>query len=122
MGERTEVINLGFVVADGEAPKLTLGKQQLTMEFLDWRDSRVTVHFADCLALRWQEAERFVDEADPYDSTVLIHDSEWLREHERQGHTHMGGRQFRHLKLNFNAAGQLDVLCTSLDVESEEHA
>ncbi|HUP70804.1 MAG TPA: hypothetical protein VM142_13465 [Acidimicrobiales bacterium] len=60
MGERTEVINLGFVVADAEAPKLTMGKQHLTMEFLDWRDSRVTVHFADCIALRWQAGGRTI--------------------------------------------------------------
>ena len=90
--------------------------QQLTVEFLDWRDKRVAVAFADCIALRWQEAEQFLDDADRYDATVVVHDSEWLQEHDRQGHTQMGGREFRHLKLNFNAAGQLEVLCTAVEV------
>lgn len=122
VGERTEVINLGFVVADAEAPKLTMDEHQLTVKFLDWADRHVKVLFTDCIALRWQEAERFLDDADRYDSTVLVHDSEWLQEHDRQGHTQMEGRQFRHLKLNFNAAGQLEVLCTSVEVSSEDHA
>ena len=122
VGERTEVVDLGFVVADAEAPKLTLESQRLMVEFLDWRDRRVTVVFADCIALRWQEAERFVDDADRCDSTVMVHDSEWLQAHDRQGHTDMGGRLFRHLKLNFNAAGQLEVLCTSVEVSGEDHA
>lgn len=114
MSERTEIVDLGFQVADAQAPRLELARQSLQIEFTDWRNRLVRVDFEDCIAARWQEAERFLDDSDRYDSVVQVLDSEWIAEHEAQGHASAGGREFRHLKLNFNAAGQLEVLCTTV--------
>lgn len=116
MSERTEIVHLGFEVADAEAPRLSLTQQQLRVDFVDWRDSPVAILFRDCVAVRWQEAERFLDEGDRYDSTVRVHDSSWLAEHIQQGDVCAGDRPFQHVKLNFNAAGQLEVLCTAVEV------
>ena len=113
--ERAEPINLGFSVADAEYPDLLLSRQRLTIRFTDWRDQNVEVVFKDVIALRWQEAEHYVDDQDRFDATVEVHESNWLAEHERQ-RVPWQGANFRHLKLNFNAAGILEILCTEAEL------
>jgi hypothetical protein len=114
--ERTEAIGLGFVVADATSPSLNLDGQVLTVRFLDWQEQTITLVCYDVIALRWQEADRYIDENDRFDSTFVVQHSEWLAEHKRQGIL-FGAGQFQHLKLNFNAAGILEVLCTRTQVE-----
>ena len=111
MAPRPESIDLGFVVADAESPRLELEGQVLTLRFVDWTDHEVVAVFENAIAVRWQEAEHFFGPEDRYDSCSEILDSPWLAEHERQGMT-FGDLNFRHLKMNFNAAGVLEVLCT----------
>jgi hypothetical protein len=117
MTERTEIISLGFTVADAQAPSLHLAEQRLLVSFVDWKDTRVEADFADVIALRWQEAEYLIDDLERYDSVHLVHDSLWLAEHERQQMT-WANSNHRHLKLNFNAAGILEVLCTDVTVKT----
>lgn len=112
---RSEVVGLGFNVADAERPKLHLVGQELTVRFIDWREAPVTLVFSDTIAVRWQEADYYVDDGDRDDSTVLVHDSPWLAEHEKQAMTWKNSGH-RHLKLNFNAAGILEVLCSGVQV------
>ena len=113
--EQTEPIALGFSVADASSPNLHLVDQVLTVTFTDWREQSITLVCHDTAALRWQEAERQVDnERD--DETFVVSNSTWLAEHERQG-VLWGTKPFRHLKLNFNAAGTLEVLFTTTAVE-----
>lgn len=107
--------DLGFSVADASSPVVHLHGQTLTVEFLEWTDRKVILTCADVIAVRWQEAEWSVDGADRYDNTCLVADSEWLNEHDRQGIL-FGSKPFRHLKLNFNAAGVLEVLCTDTSI------
>lgn len=102
-------------MADATSPVLNLDGQVLTARFLDWQEQCVTLVCHDVVALRWQEADRYVDENDRYDSTFVVQNSEWLAEHERQG-VLFGTDEFRHMKLNFNAAGILEVLCTRTEV------
>lgn len=113
--ETSEVVQLGFSVADAKSPELHLVRQKLTVRFKDWQEHRVTLAFSDVIAVRWQEADHYVDDGDQYDSTVVVHDSAWLAEHERQAVT-WENSQHQHLKLNFNAAGILEVLCTGVRV------
>jgi len=113
---RATAINPGFSVADGESPKLELDGQTLTLRFVDWQECAVTVRFADAVAVRWQEAEHYYEGDDPYDGCSLVEDSPWVAEHVRQGCT-FGEAEFRHIKLNFNAAGILEVLCTDLRIQ-----
>ncbi len=115
MTERTEIINLGFAVADAEGPTLHFSQQHLELTFVDWKDNEVRVEFADVIAVRWQEAEYYIDDRERFDSVHLVHDSAWLAEHDRQNMTWEGSNH-RHLKLNFNAAGILEVLCTDVAV------
>jgi len=117
MAEHTEIVNLGFTVADAESPRLQLEGQVLILGFMDWKEEQVTVRFSDVIAVRWQEAEYVIDEGERFDSTHVVHESAWLGDHERQNVT-WGGAQHRHLKLNFNAAGILEVLCTEVHVEA----
>ena len=113
--QKTEPIALGFSVADASSPRLNLADQVLTVTFTDWREQSITLVCQDTVAVRWQEAERQVDnERD--DDTFVVSNSTWLAEHESRGLL-WGAKPFRHLKLNFNAAGTLEVLCTTTAVE-----
>ncbi len=115
MAERTEIIDLGFEVADAACPRLELDGQVLTASFADWREQPLVVRFDDVIAVRSQEAEYSIDEDERFDSVHVVHDSAWLAEHVRQAAT-WAGSGHRHLKLNFNAAGVLEVLCTAVHV------
>jgi hypothetical protein len=59
------------------------------------------------VALAWQRAED-VAKAERFDSTHVIEDSAWLAEHVRQQEA---TADHQHLKLNFNDAGALQVIC-----------
>lgn len=114
--ESTEPVGLGFSPADAKAPVLHLDAQVLTLRFEDWHGEHVTVTCHDTIAVRWQEADWYVDEGDRFDGTFAVRNSAWLAEHTRQG-VPFGDKPFRHLKMNFNAAGILEVLCTTTSVD-----
>jgi hypothetical protein len=67
--------------------------------------------FRDTIAFRWQDADDVASD-ERFDSSHLIHDSEWLAVHLRQSYA---TPEHRHLKLNFNAEGTRDLLCTTVD-------
>lgn len=110
-------IDVGFVVADAEAPRLELRDQSLTLSFVDWKDNDVRAKFSDVIGVRWQEADGHLLPGERDDSVYLIEDSTWLSEHDRQAVTWTDSGH-RHLRLNFNAAGVLEVLCTTVQVQS----
>ena len=116
--ERTEPIDLGFSVAGASSPELNLSGQKLAVTFTDWTARRITLVCRDVVAVRWQEAEQYIDDDDRYDASRIVVDSEWLAEHDRLGAL-FGDVPFLHLKLNFNAAGILEVLCTTISSERE---
>lgn len=114
--ETTEPIDLGFSVADAESPDLNLSGQTLTVRFVDWTESPIVFVCRNVIAVRWQEADTYIDEADRYDATRVVANSAWLAEHDRLGCL-FGDDPFVHLKLNFNAAGILEILCTTTFTE-----
>lgn len=116
--EQVELVDLGFTIADAAAPEFTLSGQTLRVSFENWQEQVVSFTCADVIAVRWQEAEVFVDDRDRFDSTYVIQNSTWLAAHEQQGHAVIDG--FQHFKLNFNAAGQLEFLCTQLTLDQQQ--
>jgi hypothetical protein len=119
--DRPEPIFLGFSVADANAPELSLFGQVLTARFSDAHGQRIVVIFEDALAVRWQEADHSYGPDEQYDGCNMILSSSWLAEHARQSLT-WDGTEFRHLKLNFNGAGALEVICSTVRLSDDLEA
>ncbi len=108
---RIELLNPGFSTADAEYPEVHAVAGTLRVRFKDWQERYVEVQFNEVCAFRWQEAESlFPDE--PYDGSCEVVESGWAKQHALQLVAPPGVR-LRHLRFNFNACGQLEVLCVS---------
>ena len=114
-------IDLGFSVADGEKIELSYEVQTLRVSFLDWQEKQVSFLCRDTLALRWQEAGYTLSDQERDDSTYEVIDSAWLRQHKDQSMT-WEGPTFHHYKLNFNAAGILEMICSNIERIAEPGA
>ena len=115
---RAEPVSLGFVIADGERVELAYDGEDLRLRFVDWTGDQLAVSFRATVAFRWQRAEN-VGPDERFDAAHLMRESEWLAEHLRQKEA---TPDHRHLKLNFNAAGCLEVICQSVDVAGERRS
>jgi hypothetical protein len=103
----TEPLDLGVSIADAEAITLNYDGNDLLVHFIDWRDMPRTVIFRDAVAFKWQRVED-VGPGERWDGANVITGAHWLAELRRQDEAL---REHRHLKLNFNAAGTLEVIC-----------
>jgi hypothetical protein len=108
-----EPISLGFSIADAEDVDLSYDGDVLQLRFTDWHGRRLALTFEDAVAFRWQRAED-VQPGEVYDGSNIDRDSAWLAGHRRQQEA---AGDHRHLILNFNAAGRLEVLCTRVSHE-----
>jgi hypothetical protein len=108
-----EPINLGFSIADAEDVNLSYDGEVLQLRFMDWQGRRLAVRFDDAVAFRWQRAED-IQPGEAYDGSNIVRDSAWLAAHRRQQEA---AGDHRHLVLNFNAAGRLEVLCSRVTHE-----
>jgi hypothetical protein len=115
------LVDLGFSVADGERIEVAYEAQSLRVSFIDWQEKRVTFVCRDTLAFRWQEAEYTLSDEERNDSTYEVMDSAWLRQHVDQNMT-WEGSTFQHYKLNFNAAGILEIICSKIETTAEPAA
>ena len=86
MSQNVEIVDLGFSVADAE--DITLG-------------------------FKFQNAEYELSDIERFDSCHIVHDSEWLKEHLKQGEAWKDESWF-HYKLNFNAVGIVEVFCSKV--------
>ena len=111
---------MGFSVSDAEDPKFKYDGENLKVSFIDWREQQIDLLCSDVIALRWQRAEYQIDESDRYDSTCIVHNSKWLKAHNDQ-HETWPNAQFNHYKLNFNAAGILELICTKIIKTEQKH-
>jgi hypothetical protein len=109
-----QLVDLGFSVADGDRIKVAYENQALRVSFVDWQEKPVSFSCHDTIAFRWQEAEYTLSQNERYDSSHEIINSVWLRQHEDQNMT-WGGLTFHHYKLNFNAAGILEMICSRIE-------
>jgi hypothetical protein len=105
-------LDAGFVVADAKYPSVTTVPGELQLTFVDYTDTEVTVQFSDVCAFRWQEGDQAMLEGEPYDGVCEVLGSDWVSEHPPQMISHVG-LTVRHIRLNFNACGSLEVLCSS---------
>ena len=112
-------VDLGIQVADGEKLKLSFDHRELWVSFEDWREIRTTFRCLNVISFRWQPIEYFREDERP-DSTYEIIDSEWIQLHEEQNM--IGSAQVaRHYKLNFNAIGCLEVICSEVKTEPDKN-
>jgi len=107
-----KTVDPGFSTADAEYPELHSTTGGLRVTFRDWREQLVSIEFIDVCAFRWQEAGALLPN-EPYDGSCELFESEWLDAHVRGGAIPPGSAH-RHLRFNFNACGQLEVLCVSI--------
>lgn len=115
MKEQAEVIDPGFSIADGEHVSYLYDGEFLSFQFTDWTEETIVVRCSSVIGFKyqWATGECLADER--FDSTHLIHNSRWLLEHQKQGE---GSKDqgWRHFKLNFNAAGVMEVLCKKMEI------
>ena len=107
-------VDLGFEVADGEDVRLNFQQESLVVTFTDWHEETVSFVCEDTVAFRWQEGEYLLDPAERDDSVYEITHSLWVGQHQDQGCL-PEGRSFHHFKMNFNAAGVFEVLCSKIE-------
>ena len=115
MKEKAEIIDLGFVIADGEEVKYSYTGESLTFEFVNWQEQSITVKCSDVVGFKYQWAVSELLPDERFDSTHLIHNSKWLAEQLKQDNT-IDGNECQHYRLNFNAAGVMEVLCSSMEI------
>jgi len=116
--ERAEVIDPGFIVADAGSVSFSTSDADLLIEFSEWNGKKIKVTFEDAIAHLWDRRAREYLEGERYDSTHVIHESEWLAKHSKMGYASVE-KGFRHFRLNFNAEGTLEVIAKSIRLEVE---
>jgi hypothetical protein len=90
----------------------------LRIEFAEAGGRRVSVDFKDVAAFSWRERSPDGDEPDElFDATCELFESELLRAHAPGLAMHVRA-PVRHLRLNFNAWGTLDVICSGFVVDA----
>ena len=114
MNQSVEVVDIGFSVADAEDIKFRFDGEHLILEFIDWREQPVSVKFKNMIGYRYQLAEYQLSDKERFDSTHIVKDSEWVRIHLEQGED-WNSQEWYHYKLNFNAGGIVEVLCTAIE-------
>ena len=112
----TRPLDLGFSIADAEDVELVYRGDDLEVTFTDWRQRRRRIVFSDTIALRWQRADATAP-GEAYDGANLVVGSSWLDQHRQQS---QASPEHRHLKLNFNAAGCLEAICTTADLAGND--
>ena len=118
MKPSVRLIDPGFSTADGDFPGFDYDEQQyLRFYFLDWREETVLVLFKNVIALRWQAIQELLPD-EPSDGTCEILNSEWLQAHQREGVIDID-QQFHHYRLNFNACGSFELICTHYRRENQ---
>ena len=109
---RAEKLHPGFSTADAGYPQVQAGAGLLIATFPNSSGQAITVRFDGVAAYRWQECMEGLAPGEPWDGTCELHESSWLAEHP-PGSTMYAVEGLRHIRLNFNAWGRLDVLCKS---------
>jgi len=101
---------VSFSTADAERPVIEYRDGRLTLQFVDWREQPVTVHFPNVVAFHWQD-EANLPPGVRDDMTYELLDSPWVAELEELGAIF---GEHHHYKICFNACGVLDVVSGAL--------
>jgi hypothetical protein len=104
----------GFSTADTSYPELASGEGTLHVRFDSSAGEPVRVGFVDVAAFSWREAgDDPLLPGERWDGTSELFDSPLLHAHSPGRTMHSSRGPLRHLRLNFNDCGSLDVLCTA---------
>ena len=113
MPDRAEVVDLGFSVEDAKNVTFRFDGEHLELEFTDWQEQPVSVRFENTIGFRYQLAGYKLSSEERFDSSHMIHESDWLKLHLDQNEAWDGPKWF-HFKLNFNAGPTIEALCTGV--------
>ena len=113
MEEKAELIDPGFDIADGEDVNYSFDGDKLVFKFTDWKEQEIVVECENVIGFKYQWATYEYLSEERFDSSHIIHYSKWLQEHIRQGET-WNEKKWCHYKLNFNAAGVMEILCSNM--------
>ncbi len=113
MSQKVEIIDLGFSIADAEDIAFKFDGSDLVLEFNDWKEEHISIRCENTLGFKYQGAEYEIDEIERFDSCHIVNESDWVKEHLKQGEA-WENENWIHYKLNFNAAGVVEVLCSKL--------
>lgn len=113
MSQQVEIIDLGFSIADAEDIAFKFDGSDLVLEFKGWKEEQISIKCENTLGFKYQVAEYEIDESERFDSCHIVNESDWVKEHLKQGET-WENENWIHYKLNFNAAGVVEVLCSKL--------
>jgi hypothetical protein len=75
----------------------------------------MSLEFLGVAAFSWQENNDSLLPGEPWDGICELYESPWLVEHSA-GRTLHSVDGLRHIRLNFNEWGRLNVLCTTFSV------
>lgn len=110
---RLESTQLPFPVADTDQISFSYVGSSLVMRARAGDDDcKVVFHGTE--AFRWQSADPVLLPGESEDGAYEIIDSAWLDLHRSQ-HALSPDEQYRHLKINFNAEGELQVICYGVE-------
>ncbi|MEO8672198.1 MAG: hypothetical protein ABI411_12850, partial [Tahibacter sp.] len=104
-------LEAGFSIADTSYPCLVASEGTLSASFSSSSGQPVMVDFSGVAAFHWHEqsADRLLV-GERYDGVCEIFNSAWLSQHS-PGSTAHSVPALRHIRLNFNECGCLEVLC-----------
>ncbi|KDM93482.1 hypothetical protein [Photobacterium galatheae] len=110
--ETIKLLNLEFSTVDAVYPSIHQEEGDFLVEFRDWQEKAVKLHFSDIVAFKWQMVFD-LHEGERDDCCYEIHGSSWLIQHVQSEiiNDHEG---YKHYRLNFNEIGQLDVIALNL--------
>ena len=104
---KTRPLQTSFSTADASEPELHSVGGRLLLRFKDWRERYLHVTFHDVIGFKWVQ----MHEGLLMDDACEVIDSAWLH-HLLKADAMPPDSGHRHLCFNFNACGQLDVICT----------
>jgi hypothetical protein len=114
---RVERLKPGFSTADTSYPEFASVPGHLCARFTSSDGRPVRVEFAGVVAFSWQENNFSHLPGEPWDGSCELFDSPLLAAHP-PGETLHSSAPLRHLRLNFNEWGRLDVLCAGFSHEN----
>ncbi len=114
---RMNKLELGLSIADTSYPSIFSGPGEVRIEFKSSQGVQRSIQFVGVPAFHWQEAEIILAQGEPWDGAFELYGTKWLEQHSAGG-TIYSATGLRHLRLNFNAWGHFEVLCTTFKVNA----
>ena len=116
---RLERLHTGFSTADTSYPEFVTSSGRLSAVFNISSGDPVRVEFCGVAAFSWQENNDALSPGEPWDGSCELFESPLMALHPI-GVTLHSVAGLRHIRLNFNAWGRLDVLCLEFRAATQQ--